>query len=189
MVIFMVKWTEHEQIPFSRKLFRFIPRRYKSYITTKQWLSIKGKVFAIVRCTSYSSDSKGRLKVYKRTIEKVAHSYENLAKYKKAVLNTLSTMAQVSHQRHGGKSNCITFFIDYIIKYPTYYNKSKGVSRYRFERLKDKFVVYKNVGYDEGKERYEKDFENKLLSRGELKSFQLETERELNLENVERFKL
>lgn len=155
----LFKLSQHIDIPMSNGKFRVLTK--KEYITRRQWFDAKGRLY--IKCIVYNVFRKGK-KIW-TTKDKwskepiiVSAEYPHITKHKKKVLKLCYNRASYEHIRRGGKSDGIIEVLDWIIKYPTFYNPKSKVSYFRFKQgtLKsgDTNKVYKNVLYNKGKARF-----------------------------------
>lgn len=151
----MVKWGAHFNIPFDKSSNRFRSASYKSAYWSKRWFPSKGRIFAVVECTSFIRRSGSRKSRPFVTREKVSTDYENVYNHKKIVFMKLFTMAEWAHVHHGGKSNPVMRIVDYIIRYPTFYNKKLRIAKVSFKRDKGRVFVFKNRDFVTGGVKFE----------------------------------
>ena len=138
----------YKNIEVSTIHHKFRSRTTKSFVSSKRWYSAKGRLFLKCRCTSIIYRRRRRYEF--STTDYSSVEYNNIGNHKKLVLYIALGRAQYSHVKKGGKSNPKIRVLDYIIKYPTFYDKKKGVGKYQLKNRQGFNIVYENKYFKEG---------------------------------------
>jgi hypothetical protein len=134
---------------------KFRSRTTKSYVTSKRWYPAKGRLFLKCRCTSIIYKRGRRYKFV--TTDYSSFEYNNIGNHKKLALYVAMYRAQYSHVKKGGKSNPEIKVLDYVIKYPTFYDKKTKVSKYFLKHDKGVNIVLENKDYKIGGSNFVED--------------------------------